>query len=119
MHKVLSSVDDVPCTMPEPLGIAKLEIFEDNDAVIKMRNKGRTNSLRYTPRTVRIDLDWIFHMIRIAPGLAIENINTKQQIVDIFTKGLFIEKTRPVYFETPSCLARGLPYLLCGFALST
>ena len=89
MYEVLTSVDYVPHSISPILGNAKLVIMEDNDAVIKMIIKGRTNKLRHVPRTHRIDLDWLFTVMREDPGLFIKYINTKEQIADIFTKGMF------------------------------
>ena len=54
-----------------------------------MIKKGRTNKLRHVPRTHRIDLDWLFYILREDPGLKIKYISTKDQVADIFTKGLF------------------------------
>jgi len=89
MYDVLSHVDFVPETCPAPSNLGKLVVLEDNDAVIKMIKKGRTNKLRHVPRTHRIDLDWLFTVMREDPGLKLKYINTKDQVADLFTKGLF------------------------------
>jgi hypothetical protein len=89
MYSILSNVDYVSPTLPPHQGNAKLICLEDNDAVIKMLIKGRTNKLRHVPRTHRIDLDWLFEVLREDPGVNIKYINTKEQVADIFTKGIF------------------------------
>ena len=47
--------------------------------------------MRYVPRILRIDLDWLFGILRDDPGVYIKHINTKEQCADIFTKGMFTE----------------------------
>ena len=39
----------------------------------------------------RIDLDWLFGILRNDPGVFIKYVNTKVQCADIFTKGMFTE----------------------------
>ena len=90
-NQILSNVDFVPCNLPRSQGLASLMIFEDNDAVIKMILKGRSNTLRHVPRTHRIDLDWLFERIREDPGVKMKFISTKQQIADVLTKGTFTQ----------------------------
>ena len=51
--------------------------------------KGLTNKVRHVPRTHRIELDWLFEVLREDPGVNIKYINTKEQAADIFTKGMF------------------------------
>ena len=76
MYKL--DVDFVPRTMPEATNLGRLVILEDNDAVIKMLIKGRTDRLRHVPRTHRIDLDWLFEIIKNDPGINIKYISTKR-----------------------------------------
>ena len=89
MYDILANVDYVPTTLPDPTDLARLVVMEDNDAVIKMIIKGRTNKFRHVPRTHRIDLDWLLEVIREDPGICIKYINTKMQVADVFTKGQF------------------------------
>ena len=89
MYSILSNVDYVSPTLPPHQGNAKLICLEDNDAVIKMLIKGRTNKLWHVPRTHRIDLDWLFEILREDPGVNSKYINTKEQVAGIFTKGIF------------------------------
>ena len=70
--------DCVPPTLRGPSGLGELVVLEDNDAVIKMIVKGRTNRMRHVPRTHRIDLDWLFDVMREDPGLKLKYINTKK-----------------------------------------
>ena len=85
----VGNLDYVPCTIPKSLGIGKLVIFEDNDAVIKQTIKGRSPNMRHIARTHRVDLDWLWERIREDPGVYIKYVGTKEQIADIFTKGSF------------------------------
>ena len=64
-------------------------VFEDNDAVIKIVQRGRTERFRHVPRTHRIDLDFVVDILEKDPGLCIRYISTKAQVADIFTKGQF------------------------------
>ena len=86
---MVKRIDHVPPTLPPLTSNARLVCLEDNDAAIKMILKGRTNKMRHVTRTHRIDLDWLFNVIREDPGVSIKYINTKKQVADIFTKGSF------------------------------
>ena len=70
MYSILSHVDYVSPTLPPHQGNAKLICLEDNDAVIKMLIKGRTNKLRHV----------LFEVLREDPGVNIKYINTKDQV---------------------------------------
>jgi len=59
------------------LGRAMLYIFEDNEAVIKMLQKGRSPNLRYMSRTQCIDIDWLWERLRDEPGVRFRYVNTK------------------------------------------
>ena len=63
--------------------------FEDNEAVIKMIIKGRSPTMRHVSRTHRVALDWLFDRINLDPKIQIKYIDTKNQLVDILTKGNF------------------------------
>ena len=82
-------VDETIHSVPIALGRAKLYIFEDNEAVIKMVAKGRSPTLQYMCRTQRIDIDWLWERLRNEPGVCLRYVNTLRQIADMFTKGLF------------------------------
>ena len=64
-------------------------IFEDNEAVIKMIIKGRSPTIRHVSRTHRGALDWLFDRINLEPKIQLKNVDTKNQLVDILTKGSF------------------------------
>ena len=64
-------------------------MFEDNKAVIKMIIKGRIPTMRHVSRTHRVALDWLFDRINLDPKIQIKNIDTKNQLADILTKGNF------------------------------
>ena len=103
MYKL--DVDFVPRTMPEATNLGRLVILEDNDAVIKMLIRGRTDRLRHVPRTHRIDLDWLFEIIKNDPGINIKYISTKLQAADIFTKGSFTSE-QFLHLMFMCCIAR-------------
>ena len=60
-------------------------ICGDNEAVIKICLKGRSQALRHLHRTHRVAVDLIYDMIK-ANWVILEHVNTKVQIADIFTK---------------------------------
>ena len=68
---------------------AMLNIFEDNEAVIKIIIKGRSPTMRHVSRTHRVALDWLFDRINLDPKIQIKYIDTKNQLADILTKGNF------------------------------
>ena len=68
---------------------AQLVILEDNEAVIKMCNKGRSAQMRHVVRTQRIDIDWLFERIRDDPGVFIKYVRTFLQMADLLTKASF------------------------------
>ena len=86
---VLSAVDYVPLPLPPSSGLAKLLVLEDNEAVIKMCCKGRSNQMRHVVRTQRIDIDWLFERFREDPGFFMKYVRTLQQMADLLTKASF------------------------------
>ena len=63
-----------------------LNVFEDNEAVIKMTIKGRSPTMRHVSRTHRVALDWLFDRINLDSKIQIRYIDTKHQLSDILTK---------------------------------
>ena len=55
----LDGVDYVPASLPLPTANTKLVMVEDNDAVIKMRKKGRAPSMAHVALTRHVNLDWL------------------------------------------------------------
>ena len=51
--------------------------------------KGRSPTMRHVSRSHRVALDWIFDRINVNPKIQIKNIDTKNQLADILTKGNF------------------------------
>ena len=45
--------------------------------------------MRHVSRTHRVALDWLFDRINLDPKIQIKYIDTKNQLVDILTKGNF------------------------------
>ena len=82
------NADWVPPSMPRLLGLARLIIGEDNDALLKILIKGRNPTFRHVPRTQRVDTDFIHDVMKRDSVYALY-INTKVQIADMFTKGSF------------------------------
>ena len=85
-------VDYVTPALPPPKGLARMYVFEDNEAVIKMTIKGRTMQMRHTARTHRTNYDWVFERVKRDPCLFLKYVPTKEQMGDIFTKGNFTAK---------------------------
>ena len=86
---VMENIDSVPSNIQSSRQEALLYVFEDNEAVIKMINKGRTPTLRHVSRTHRVALDWLFDRINLYSKIQIKYIDTKNQLADILTKGSF------------------------------
>ena len=85
----LDNVDFIPSNVQFFHQEALLYVFEDNEAVIKMIIKGRSPSKRHVSRTHRVALDWFFDRINLDPKIQIKYIDTKNQLADILTKGIF------------------------------
>ena len=64
-------------------------VFEDNEAVIKMIIKGRSPTMRHVSRTHRVALDWLFDRINLDPNIQMKYVDTKHQLADILTEGNF------------------------------
>ena len=58
----MKDIDYAVCTIPKSIGVGKMVIFEDNDAVIKQTIKGGSLNMRHIPRTHRVDLDWLWEL---------------------------------------------------------
>ena len=86
---VLNNIDGVPSNVQSSHQEALLYVFVDNEAVIKMIIKGRSPTMRHVSRTHRVALDWLFGRINLDPKIQIKNIDTKNQLSDILTKGNF------------------------------
>ena len=89
MVNALLNVDYVPKTVPRSTGLARLLVLEDNEAVIKMCYKGRSNNMRHVLRTQRVDLDALYEMLREDPGVFMKYVRTKLQMADMLTKASF------------------------------
>ena len=86
---VMKDIDSVPSNVQSASQEALLYVFEDNEAVIKMIIKGRSPTMRHVSRTHIVALDWLFDRINSDPKIQIKYIDTKNQLVDILTKGNF------------------------------
>ena len=85
----LDNVDFISSNANSSRQKALLYVFENNEAVIKMIIKGRGPTMRHVSRTHRVALDWLFDRIKLDPEIQIKNIDTKNQLADILTKGNF------------------------------
>ena len=85
----LDNVDFVSSNVQSSHQEALLNVFEDNEAVIKMIIKGRSLTMRHVSRTHRVALDWLFDRINLDPKIQSKYIDTKNQLADILTKGNF------------------------------
>ena len=85
----LSNVDYVPTNTHSSHGESQLNIFEDNEAVIKMIIKGRRPTMRHVSRTHSVALDWLFDRINLEPKIQIKYVDSKNQLADMLTKGNF------------------------------
>ena len=83
------NIDSVPSDVQSARQEALLYVFEDNEAVIKMIIKGRSPTMRHVSRTHRVALDWLFDRINLDSKIQIKYIDTKNQLADILTKGIF------------------------------
>ena len=89
----LSNVDYVPTDTHSSQGESQLYIFEDNEAVIKMIIKGRSPTMRHVSRTHRVAIDWLFDRINLEPKIQIKYVETKNQLADMLTKGIFFVRS--------------------------
>ena len=60
---VTRDIDSVPSNVQSARQEALLFVFEVNEAVVKMINKGRSPTMRHVSRTHRVALDWLFDRI--------------------------------------------------------
>ena len=85
----LDNVDFIPSNVNSSHQEALLYVVEDNEAVIKMIIKGRSQTMRHVSRTHRVALDWLFDRINLDSKIQIKYIDTKHQLADMLTKGSF------------------------------
>ena len=85
----MENIDSVPSNVQCSRQEALLNVFEDNEAVIKMIIKGRSLTMRHVSRTHKVALDWLFDRISLDSKIQIKFIDTKNQLADILTKGNF------------------------------
>ena len=74
MFNVLNNVDRVPSNVRISHQEALLNVFEDNEAVIKMIVKGRSPTMRHVSRTHRVALDWFFDRVNLDSKVQIKHI---------------------------------------------
>ena len=86
---VMKDIDSVPSNVQFARQEALLYVFEDNEAVIKMINKGRSPTMRHVSRTHRVALDWLFDRIKLDAKIQVKYIDTKNQLADMLTIGNF------------------------------
>ena len=69
---VVQDIDSVPSNVQSACREALLNVFEDDEAVIKMIMKGRSPTMRHISRTHRVALDWLFDRINLDPKIQIK-----------------------------------------------
>ena len=80
------TIDHVPPNAQESSNRARLFLFEDNEAVIKMISKVRSPHMRHVSRTHRVNLGWLCHRIKLNSNSSVKYVHTNQLIGDILTK---------------------------------
>ena len=85
----MKDIDAVPSNVQSARQEALLYVFEDNEVVIKMIIQGRSPTMRHVSRTHRVALDWLFDRINLDSKIQNKNIDTKNQLAGILTKGNF------------------------------
>ena len=82
----LTNIEHVPSSVTHSGSNAMLHVFEDTEAVIKMKMKKKSPTMRHVSRTHRVALDWLFDRIYLDSKIQIRYIDTKHQLADILTK---------------------------------
>ena len=85
----LLNVDYVPTRAHSSQSESQLYIFEDNAAVINMKIKRRSPTMRHVSRTHRVALDWLFDSINLEYKIQVKFVDTKNQLADMLTKREF------------------------------
>ena len=109
----MQDIDSVLSNVQSASQEAFLNVFEDNEAVIKMIMKGRSPTMRHVSKTHRVALDWLFDRINMDSKIQIKYIDTKNQLADILTKGNFTRDERNhllnlfniSHFSSAACIA--------------
>ena len=86
---VMEDIDSVPSNVQSARQEALLNVFEDNEAVIKMIIRGRSPTMRHVSRTHRVAFECLFDRINLDSEIQVKYIDTKNQLADILTKGNF------------------------------
>ena len=85
----LSDLDHVVTNARSCQVEAQLNIFEDNEALIKTITKGRSPMMRHVSRTHKDALDWLCDRVSLDTKIHIKHIDTKNPLADMLTKGNF------------------------------
>ena len=62
---VMQDIDSVLSNVQSASQEALLYVFEDNEAVTKMIEKGRSPTMRHVSRIHRVGLDWLFDRVNL------------------------------------------------------
>ena len=90
-RRIIDALDDVPPNAHVCSQRACWErVFEDNEAVIKMIEKGRSPTLRHVSRTHRGDLEWLVDRINLDPGIQIKYVQHQPANRQCVNRGLFL-----------------------------
>ena len=85
----LTNIDHVSSNVKPSGSSAMLQVFENNEAVIKMIITSRSPTMRHVSRTHRVALGLVVDTITLDSKIQIKYIDTKHQLADILTKGNF------------------------------
>ena len=83
---VLNNIDCVPSHVNSSRQEALLNVFEDNEAVIKMINKGKKPDNETCFQNPQSCSYWLFDRINLETKVQIKYIDTKNKLADILTK---------------------------------
>ena len=82
----LTYIDHVPSSVTHIGSNAMLYVFEDNEDVIMMIRKGRSQTIRHVSRTHRVALDWLFDRINLDSKIQIRYVDAKHELADTLIK---------------------------------
>ena len=108
----LDSVDSVSSDVNSSRQETLLCVFEDRERSSAKRNLMGRSPHRHVSGTHKVALDWLFDRINLDSEIQIKYIDTKNQLVDMLTKGNFTRDERNhllrlfkiSYFSSTNCL---------------
>jgi len=86
---------DAPVDTTKPLRSLRLIVLEGNEAVKKILQNGRTLAFRHVSKTHRVNLDWVYEVVK-HDDILVKYIRTDCQPGDMYTKS-FSQKKRQLW----------------------